>query len=174
MTSHDRHIAQQTADLETHHIEGYAYAAMALGKESYFDVPLISHVQDGLLWAGGVRDGVRLPDDFQYVISLYTVQRYDIGPRTIRREYLMYDADDIPTMTHRIADVVNDCLSKGVKTLVHCQAGLNRSALVVATAMIKRGWEPAVAVKYLRDARSPLVLCNPIFEEWILKGAPES
>jgi protein-tyrosine phosphatase len=53
-------------------------------------------------------------------------------------------------------------MEKG-KTLVHCQAGLNRSGLVAAVALMKLGRTADEAIKLLRDSRSPMVLCNDTF-----------
>ena len=85
----------------------------------------------------------------------------------------MYDAGEVPDVTqlHELADTVNAALDKGGKVLVHCQAGLNRSNLVTALALIKRGRTPADAVALLRERRSPVVLCNAAFESWLLAEA---
>jgi protein-tyrosine phosphatase len=45
---------------------------------------------------------------------------------------------------------------------------LNRSALVAGMALILDGWKPADAIALLREKRSPAVLCNPAFEQWLL------
>jgi hypothetical protein len=160
-----------TTDLHSHHIEGYARAAVEAGKDGYFDVPLISHIE-GNLWVGGCINGARLDDDFTHVVSLYQWERYALGKNTTRDEVEMYDAGEMPDVEqlHEIADAVNVALAKG-KTLVHCQAGLNRSNLVAALALIKTGREPAAAIKLLREKRSPVVLCNETFEAWLLGQA---
>jgi protein-tyrosine phosphatase len=51
---------------------------------------------------------------------------------------------------------------------VHCQAGLNRSGLVTALALILNGMSPERAIGLLRQKRTPLVLCNGAFEAWLL------
>lgn len=56
-------------------------------------------------------------------------------------------------------------------TYWHCHAGLNRSGLVVASYLHRyRGLRISDAISHLRRVRSPLVLCNPLFErrlrEW--------
>ena len=65
------------------------------------------------------------------------------------------------------ATLVNEWRKQGT-VLVHCQAGLNRSGLVTATALVLDGWDPAAAIAHLRDRRGPAVLCNPDFEAWVL------
>lgn len=158
------------ADWQNHHIEGYAHAAMAAGKSGHFKAPLITHIEDNL-YVGGCTDGFVLDDSWQTVISLYKRERYALGPKTERIEVTMYDAGEVPdeTQLHELAEAVNDALARGGKVLVHCQAGLNRSNLVTALALIKRGRTPEDAIALLREKRSPVVLCNQSFENWLLR-----
>jgi protein-tyrosine phosphatase len=51
--------------------------------------------------------------------------------------------------------------------LVHCQAGLNRSGVVVARALMADGMSAVEAVSLIRERRSPACLCNPAFERWL-------
>lgn len=69
------------------------------------------------------------------------------------------------TTIDTIAKLVNECRREG-KTLVHCQAGLNRSALVTARALMLDGMSADDAITLLRK-RSPMVLCNLTFEAWL-------
>jgi protein-tyrosine phosphatase len=158
----------QYADLASHHIEGYARAAVEAGRPAAFSVPLVSHIR-GNLWTGGCRHGVRLPDDFGYVISLYPSERYALGHHTRLFQHTLYDSADLPDPEELrgIAAEVNACVSLG-KTLVHCQAGLNRSGLVAGLALVLDGMTPADAIALLRERRSPAVLCNETFETWLL------
>jgi hypothetical protein len=157
-----------TTDFRSHHIEGYARAAQEKGERGHFSVPLVSHVH-GNLWHGGCIDGVRLTDDFKFVVSLYPWERYVLGPDTVRVEHRLYDSADIPSTgeLYEIAEDVNRKLLVG-KTLVHCQAGLNRSGLIVALALILDGAEPLDAIRLLREKRCDMVLCNATFERWLI------
>jgi len=163
-------LAQQQADLAGHHIEGYARAAAEAGRPADFSVPLISHIEDNL-WMGGCKNGVRLPDDFAYVLSLYPWEQYTLGPDTQRLEVRLYDSSELPPTEQlfSLADVVNREIKNG-KVLVHCQAGLNRSALITALALVTCGFgRPASsAIALLRKKRCPVVLCNEAFESWLL------
>lgn len=161
------------ADFQTHHIEGFARAAIEAGKPGQFSAPLISQI-DGNLYMGGCRNGVSLGDEFDYVISLYPWESYRIGENTKRWEIEMYDAGEIPDPTQllKIARHVCKCVNHG-KTLVHCQAGLNRSGLVSALALILSGHSAASAIEMLRQMRSPVVLCNTAFESWLLEWDEE-
>jgi len=159
-----------TTDFASHHIEGYANAALEAGAsndEAFFNVPLISHIE-GNLWMGGATDGLHLDDSFRHVVSLYPWERYDLGPHTVRVEFKMYDSENIASASviSDIADYANFCIDNG-KTLVHCQAGLNRSGLITAMALIKRGRTPEEAIALLREKRHELVLCNGAFEEFL-------
>lgn len=49
--------------------------------------------------------------------------------------------------------------------LVHCQAGLNRSSLIVCRALMMEGLTAAEAIATVRDKRSPACLCNDSFEQ---------
>lgn len=156
------------ADVTNHHIQGFATAAIDAGEPGYFSMPLISHIH-GNLFVGGCIDGVKLPGEFRHVVSLYTGQRYELGRNTDRIEIEMYDVEEMPDFgeLYEIAAKVNDYCAEG-QTLVHCQAGLNRSNLVAGLALILAGMVPADAIALLRTRRSPVVLCNKTFEQWLL------
>ncbi|MFW6010110.1 MAG: protein-tyrosine phosphatase family protein [Actinomycetota bacterium] len=161
-------LADMRADLESHRIEGFTFHG-----DDAFSVPLVSHIT-GNLWTGGCRDGVVLPHDFGYVVSLYQWERYELGPDTERVEVEMYDAADAlddGEQLYDLARLVNRFRSQG-KTLVHCQAGLNRSSLVAGLALVLEGMDPGSAIELLRQQRSPSVLCNPAFEQWLLERPP--
>lgn len=154
------------ADFKSHYIEG-----IAVHGNTPFKAPLISHVV-GNLWQGGCRDGVELPHDFKRVISLYPWEKYKTGPDTAVTEFRMYDAGYLPDMGDlEIAFKLVRHGEQNGKTLVHCQAGLNRSGLVAALVLIDKGMSPAQAIKLLRDQRSPAVLCNTYFENWLINGS---
>ena len=159
---------QLHADLDTHYIQGYARAAVEAGKDGAFRVPLVSHIK-GNLYVGGCINGATLPHDFVRVFSMYMWEQYVLGPDTALVEVEMYDSDEVPDPegVHYLAKLVVESCKEG-KTLVHCQAGLNRSNLVAATALIQQGSTPEDAIALLRERRSPVVLCNEAFEEWLL------
>lgn len=129
---------------------------------------LISHVEGGL-YQGGCRNAVALPEGFDFVLSLYQRERYALPPNCDRREVLMYDSlEQGFEQVEELAADVADRLARGQTVLVHCQAGLNRSGLLSARTLMHRGHTAQDAINLLRDKRSPLVLCNEAFENWLV------
>lgn len=139
-----------------------------------FDVPYISEVMGAEnLWQGGCKNFLVLPRGIVNLVSLYPWEQYEVEHDLISRlEVRMYDSvNDTPSIAQveRIADWVNACRREG-PTLVHCQAGLNRSGLVSAVALLRdgEGRTPEQVIEMLRSSRSPAVLCNPVFEKMVL------
>lgn len=135
------------------------------------DVPFISHI-GGNLYQGGCETGMVLPAFIKHIVSLYLWERYQ-GTDGIDSfvEVKMYDSTDQEfDQIEGIAEWVRDCTKLG-PTLVHCQAGLNRSGLVAARVLMMEGFTGSEAVEWLRATRSPACLCNPSFEKWILEHA---
>lgn len=129
-----------------------------------FDVPYVSQITDDL-WTGGCTDGLVLPPEIAHVVSLYPWERYTIHHETRSELYVrLYDSEgQTLDSIDRIAAWVNECRADG-PTLVHCQAGLNRSGLVAGRALVLGGMSGADAIALLREKRSPAVLCNKAFE----------
>jgi len=132
-----------------------------------FDVPFISQIDD-TLWQGGCQNGLILPSFIQNIISLYPWEAYTVNHELESSlAVVMYDSlDQAFEQIDAIANWINVCRKNG-PTLVHCQAGLNRSSLVTARALMLDGMSADEAIKTLRDARSPACLCNPAFEKWL-------
>lgn len=141
---------------------------VAIHGNTPFDVPFISEIVPGF-YQGGCEQGLVLPDFIKHVVSLYPWEKYTRhkGVETFR-EVRMYDSSDEPFAEEvvEIARLVNECRAKG-PTLVHCQAGLNRSGLIAATALMLDGMTADEAIATLRSSRSPAVLCNKTFENWL-------
>ncbi len=55
----------------------------------------------------------------------------------------------------------------GKRVLVRCQAGLNRSGLVMALVLIREGYTPEQAVELIRQNRGDIALCNDTFVCWL-------
>lgn len=161
------------ADLETHRIEGFTKMS-----NEHFSVPLISEygeILGGKLWQGGCIDGLAMHDRFDFILSLYPWEKYAIDERTNRYEVAMMDqAGDIDKdLVFELAATVAFWLERGANVLVHCQAGLNRSSLVVATLLVRHvGVSPAEAVETIRAQRCDACLCNADFEAFVYALAP--
>ncbi len=156
------------ADLKTHHIEGIAREG-----NTEFSCPLISPVDDNF-WQGGCTQGVNLQGYFKHIVSLYPWERYNFGGELDSFvEVRLYDGPTVPNKEQLVslAKHINFCRKHG-RTLVHCQAGLNRSGLLAGLALVLAGQTPADAIALLRASRSPAVLCNPKFEAWLLQQKP--
>lgn len=155
----------ELTDFTSQHIEGIAREG-----NKQFSVPLVTQVDENL-WQGGCKNGVKLPSFFKHVISLYPWERFSIAhPLDSFLEVRLYDSGDMPDIAqlYSVAEWINVCRKHG-KTLVHCQAGLNRSGLVTALALFLGGMKPVAAIALLRHSRCPAVLCNPVFKKWLLE-----
>ena len=139
----------------------------------------LHNIKDNL-WLGSFPQG-SVPDHIRYIVCCcgnhpwgQSTRGYTLlqGQIAISTEF-----DDIAKMPpeeliYGIADMVLQ-LSKQAPTLVHCAAGLNRSGLVLGTALVREGMEPADAIKLMRQKRDPLVLFNNTFRNWLLKQTPQ-
>jgi hypothetical protein len=141
-----------------------------------------SEIKQGL-WLGGTHDahdmrlvGNRLerpaigPEDFDTVITMYAwAQPADWFVKEIR--FGIYDGDmsDFETSALRdIAKIAHSDWRAGKKVLIRCQAGINRSGLVMALVLIRDGMSAAKAIQLMRDKRARSVLRNETFEKWLL------
>jgi protein-tyrosine phosphatase len=131
-----------------------------------FDVPFISELAPNL-WQGGCQNGLVLPDFIVNVVSLYPWEKYQNHPGVKNSDYIeMFDSEDQGFEANDfIAERVNKYRKDG-PTLVHCQAGLNRSSLIAARALFLNGDfdNGDDIVTEIRARRSPACLCNRAFE----------
>jgi excisionase family DNA binding protein len=131
------------------------------------DCAYITEIVPGL-WQGGCVTGLVLPPDIVHLVSLYPWERYEIRHEMHSETYVrMYDSmsQGMDHVTH-LAQWVNEC-RKDAPVLTHCQAGLNRSSLITATALMLEGMTAGEAIFLIRAKRSSACLCNPAFEEWL-------
>lgn len=137
-----------------------------------FDVPFITQIAPNL-WQGGCQNGLELPHFIKNIVSLYPWERYKIKHEMESEMYVrMYDSLDQSTEEiETIAKWVHQARWRG-PVLVHCQAGLNRSSLVVARVLMLDGYSPEQVIDMLRKKRSPACLCNPAFEQYIRDKDP--
>lgn len=158
-------MSEHLADLTSHRIEG-----ITIMGNTPFSVPLITYVGqygNAKLYQGGCRNGV--PVDFDVVLSLYPWERFDVPDTTVRMELPLYDSlGEIPdAYLDWAADQIWFFLQRGQDVLVHCQAGLNRSSLVVAHYLMRHEGATADEAIAIVRKRSEACLCNPDFEAWL-------
>jgi protein-tyrosine phosphatase len=107
--------------------------------------------------------------DYKYVFALNGMPKYFVenGQEVVIRPFNDGAVPD-EEMLHDLAQRVLKATRKG-KTLVHCQAGINRSSLIVALALVHDGMAPKDAIAHLKKQRGTMVLSNPHFVEWLLE-----
>lgn len=131
--------------------------------------PYISPILPNL-YMGGTDPRLVMPASIDYCLSLYKWEVYKVE-HELREEKIvtMYDAEDEPDLPAimELAEWVHQRRQRGT-VLVLCQAGLNRSGLVTATALTLDGYTGREAIDLLRERRSPAVLCNQAFEDFVL------
>ncbi len=134
-----------------------------------FDVPYMSEVVPGL-WQGGCENGLVLPTHINFLVSLYPWERYTINHKMRGELYVrMYDDPTQDTAeVETIARQVNEWRKAGKgNVLVHCQAGLNRSSLIIVRALMLDGMGADEAIKLVRQQRSSACLSNAGFEKYL-------
>ncbi len=120
------------------------------------------------LYVGGCADGLILPENIDFVLSLYPWESYTINHDAEQIQVKMYDSvDQSFEQVDELAKLVYDKRAEGKNVLVHCQAGLNRSSLIAARSLMLIGVKADTAIGQIRDARSEACLCNPSFENWL-------
>ena len=111
------------------------------------------------------------PGRFDAILNLYVYDdtKYIVPLGTEYEEFTMSDGDEVlDSEVNRLAGTVVAWLMAGKKTLVHCQAGLNRSSLIVArTLMLGQDMTAKDAIALIREKRSPMCLCNDTFRIYL-------
>lgn len=134
------------------------------------------------LWQGGTDDfdTINFPkisefnhnsERWQSVATLYAVAHpMGWGVREQRFGFpddVLQDAD--LGHIHEIADWLHKEWKAGRKVLARCQAGWNRSGLIIGLILLKEGFSAEDAIELIRAKRSPYALCNPDFVRYLRK-----
>lgn len=132
-------------------------------------MPFMTEVAENL-WHGGVEAGLVLPHFIDYKLSLYRWKDYEIN-HPLKESKTVETYDSVDQGFEQVAELavwVNERRLLG-PVFVHCQAGLNRSSLVVAMALLGLGDVSSgqEAIDLIRSRRDPACLCNPAFERWV-------
>lgn len=161
-----------TPSLETYTTK--RFHGIAAHGNTPFDTTLGTQITDTLFQGATPTEISGVPAEFKNVLNLYPWEAYKVPEGVNVREVELYDADMAsPELILELAQWVNDKQAEG-PVLVHCQAGLNRSALVAALSLMLNGMTADEAIQTLRTKRSPAVLCNPYFEKWLREWKTKS
>jgi hypothetical protein len=137
------------------------------------------------LWQGGTEDdhvvGGRVPAGhhgalagrsprFGVVVTLYA----DAQPAPWGVEELRFgfpDADLTPAFAARAVALARHAHRRwkdGERVLVRCQAGVNRSGLVMALVLMLEGMDAHDAIALIRERRAPAALSNSAYVRWLV------
>jgi protein-tyrosine phosphatase len=84
--------------------------------------------------------------------------------------YAFYDDDSSlfdENALMRAAKFAHQSWKSGKKVLVRCQAGINRSGLVMGIVLMLEGYTADEAINMMREKRSSAVLINRSFEKYL-------
>ena len=151
--------------------------------EDWYGEPLWSEILPNL-WQGGTagsdetinnrrpNDLSRISkEDFDTVVTMYSYAQA-AGWHVKELRHGIYDSDmrDFdPTDLFDIVRTAHADWKKGKKVLIRCQAGWNRSGLVMGLVLIRDGMPAEDAVKIIRARRSRNALCNSHFVDYLMK-----
>ena len=147
-----------------------------------WDFPLWSEILEGL-WLGGTDDfdtidyeaniygGPReiTKSEFDTVVTLYAWAR-PVDWFVEEMRYGFYDDDSShfgKKSLMRAAQFAHESWKSGKKVLVRCQAGINRSGLVMGIVLMLEGYSADEAINLMRTKRSSAVLINRSFEKYL-------
>ncbi|MFI1176822.1 protein phosphatase [Streptomyces melanogenes] len=133
------------------------------------------------LWMGGhqwvdalgQRHAAVVGTEFDLVISLFTRPGHGPGPGV---EHLVAELPDGPLTAEQIQTVQQlartaaHAVQHERTVLVRCNAGYNRSGLVVAQTLIELGRPAMTAIQLIRARRSSWALNNQTFQEYLSTG----
>lgn len=131
------------------------------------------------LWQGGtddddVFDQLAKPmitkKDFDLVFTAYACANpVDWFVKEIRFGFYDSDMTDFdPNELQAIVRYIHAEWKRGQKVLIRCQAGLNRSGLVMALVLIREGYTAQEAIALIHEKRSKHALFNGRFAKWLL------
>lgn len=122
------------------------------------------------LWMGACPTG-DAPAQFNHFVALWESDELPYALRAYQSvtRVRMVDCEFVPNeqLLQTLPAIIEALVLQG-PTLVHCQAGLNRSGLVLALVLMGRGKTARDAIAHLRKRRHSAVLCNTHFEQWLL------
>jgi hypothetical protein len=73
---------------------------------------------------------------------------------------------------HALAEWAHDEWKAGRRVLIRCQAGLNRSGLIMALVLMRAGFDADSAIELIRERRSEYALFNRCFVDYLRSSQP--
>ncbi|MDX2595306.1 MULTISPECIES: protein-tyrosine phosphatase family protein [Streptomyces] len=122
--------------------------------------------------SGGLEFAV-VRDQFDVVQSLLRLPGHGPGAGTEHHVWPIPDGPLDGTQlagVMRLARAAQEALDAGRSVLVRCYHGYNRSGLVVAHTLVRRGRTAEEAIALIRARRSPWALHNELFVEYLTAG----
>lgn len=122
---------------------------------------------------GGTAESVVVRDEFALVQTLLRLPGH--GPDA-GVEHQVWPIPDGPldgtqlAGVIRLAEAASEALDGGREVLVRCYHGYNRSGLVVAHTLMRRGSAADEAIRLIRARRSPWALHNELFVAYLRAG----
>jgi len=145
-----------------------------------YPTELWSEILPGL-WQGGTDDDdvdvqktvpAIQPKDFDTVVTAYAwANPVDWFVKEIRFGFYDGTMEDFdPAELEDIVSMAYADWKRGKKVGVRCQAGMNRSGLIVALVLMKDGFTAEQAIGLIREKRSKHALFNKKFVEYLLSN----
>ena len=110
-------------------------------------------------------------ESFDTVITAYAFANpASWAVKEIRTTFYDGDMSDINWEDiYQAVDIAYADWARGLRELLRCQLGANRSGLLMALTLRKAGYSSKDAIALMREKRSPWVLCNAKFEDFLLR-----
>ncbi len=107
-----------------------------------------------------------------YVVSMHEAPYANSWPQCDHLQVLFNDTEDAldEDIWKRIYAAVDEAVSRwrrGQKVLIRCQAGYNRSGLVMALILMRLGFTADKAIHQIRFRRGRCSLINRVFERYV-------
>ena len=157
----------------------------AAPQHAYYPTQTWSQILPGL-WLGGTDNsddlaygpggsGLGMPqtlvnkENFDTVVTLYAWARpADWFVKELRLGILDSDTTDLDVeQLYQLVVAAHQDWKAGARVLIRCQAGINRSSLVMALLLIREGMSARKAIELMRKQRGMAVLANAHFVDWL-------
>ena len=130
---------------------------------------------EGLYQSGSPDFNDIIKENIQAVIHLGEMKNDftdNISPQR-KFQYIWWPIEDGPVpdtmILDRLADLAVGFLKEGLRVLISCAAGINRSSLLACLVIMKfSGIDASEAIEQIR-AKNPLALSNQNFYDWLIE-----